>query len=331
MSSEVSTAPAGEASGASEPEERIETLEARNRELERENARLRSVTGPLVTYRHGVVLFLLVSVGAAAGTFLYPGSRDVLIAVAGTGAFGAILLGMLVQEWFLSASVSRAIYDTLCENETRIASRLGVAETSRYVPTGRESLGVRLYLSRSLDDPIPPSDALGSTAVTVDGHYSLLLEPTGAEFVDLFERTNGALPEDVRAAAVALRESVVHQFELAIGAEVADLELPSGPGRNRLRVRVWGSVLGDPGRLDHPIRSFIGVGIARVVGGPVESETWLDDNENTVLVFRWGSDDPGSDDGTPEAGADDGTPEAGADDGTFELVGDSGAERDRNP
>jgi hypothetical protein len=268
-------------------EERLEALEERNRELEVENERLRSVTGPKVSYRRAAILFILVSAVAAAGAFLYPDSRDVLIGVAGTGAFGAILLGMLVQEWLLSASVARALYETLWRNERQIASRLGVAETSRYVPTGSDSLGVRLYLSRSIEDPVPPAESLGSTVVTVDDHYTLLLEPTGSEFVGIFERTNGDLPGDVRNAAVVLREAVVEQFELAIGAEVVDLELTNGSGRNRLRVRVWGSVLGDAARLDHPIRSFFGVGLAEVVGEPVESEAWTEENDNSVLVFRW--------------------------------------------
>jgi hypothetical protein len=249
-------------------EERIAALEERNRELRVENERLQSITGPRVTYRQAAVLFLLVAAAAVGGTMLYPESRDVLIAVAGTGAFGAVLLGMLVQEWLLSASVGRALYDTLWQNERRIASRLGVAETSRYVPTGRESLGVRLYLSRSLDDPIPPPESLDSTVVSVEGHYTLLLEPTGRELFGIFERTNGDLPDDLRVAAIAL---------------------------------------GDATRLDHPIRSFIGVGLADLVGMPVESETWTDEDDNAVLAFRWedeAPDDEVTDDGLADADAD---------------------------
>lgn len=292
MASEVSRNPVRGSTGGSEVEERyeerLEALEERNRELREENERLRSITGPRVTYRRAAVLLLLVSAAATVGAFLYPESRDVLIGVAGTGAFGTVLIGMLVRDWLLSASVGRAIYDTLWRNETRIASRLGVAEATRYVPTGRESLGVRLYLSRSLEDPVPPPAALDSTVTTVDDHYALLLEPTGSEFVAVFERTNGGLPDDVRAASVALREAVVDLFELAVGAEVVDLEVSGEDERNRVRVRVWGSVLGDASRLDHPIRSFLGVALARIVDVPVESEAWTEDSGNAVLVFRWG-------------------------------------------
>lgn len=280
---------AGEATaGRSDLEKRIGALEERNRELRVENERLRSVTGPRVTYRQGAVLFTLVSAAAVAGTVLYPESRDVLIAVAGVGVFGAVLFGILVQEWLLSASISRALYDTLWRNERRIASRLRVDEASRYVPSGVDSIGVRLYLSRSFDDPIPSGASLDSTVLTVDDRYTLLLEPTGKELVDVFERTNGALPDDIQAAAVTLREAVVQEFDLAVGAEIADLRLSTDGGQNRLRVRVWGSVLGDATRLDHPIRSFIGVGLARLVEAPIESEAWTDDNDNAVLVFSWG-------------------------------------------
>lgn len=266
--------------------ERIEVLEERNRELRAENEQLRSVTGPRVTYRQAVILLTLLSAVAAVGAFLYPDARDVLLGLAGTGAFGAILLGMLVQEWFLSASVGRALYDTLQENETRIASRLGIAEASRYVPTDHESLGVRLYLSRSLDDPIPRSESLASTVITVDDHYALLLKPTGSELVNILAQTNGGLPENVQDAAVVLREAIVDLFELAIGTEIVDLEISEGT-ENRMRARVAGSVLGDAARLDHPIRSFLGVALVRIVDEPVESEAWTEDNGNTVLVYRW--------------------------------------------
>lgn len=266
-------------------EERIVTLEEQNRELKAENERLRSFSGSHVTYRRGAVLFILISATAAGGTVLYPGSRDVLIGIAGTGAFAAVLLGMFVQEWLLSASVGRAIYDTLWRNETRLASRLGIDGASRYVPTDQESLGVRLYLSRS-DDPIPSSESLASTVIAVDDHYALLLEPTGNELIATFERANGELPDDLHSAVVVLRESIVDLFELAVGAEVVDLDVLDG-SENRLRFRVAGSVLGDAARLDHPIRSLIGVALARIVDEPVESEAWTEDNGNTVLVYRW--------------------------------------------
>lgn len=320
MASEFSTRSDGVSSGGNVPEDRIEALEERNRKLELENERLRSVTGPKVSYRRAVILLLLIATAAGGGTVLYPDSRDVLLGIAGTGAFGAVLLGMLVQEWLLSASVGRAIYDTLWENETRIASRLGVAETSRYVPTGDESLGVRLYLSRSLDDPIPSSEALASTVVTVDDHYALLLEPTGGEFVTLLERSNGDLPEDLQAATVVLREAVVDLFELAVGAEVVNLEVSDG-SENRLRFRVAGSVLGDASRLDHPIRSLLGVALARIVDQPVESEAWTQDNGNTVFVFRWNE---ASERSTEVSRLEE-------NDDVSELVGAGRTGRDRNP
>ena len=292
MVSEFDVATDGTESQAPGDEERVEALEERVRELEATNERLRSVNGPRVTYRAAVILLLLVSAVAAGGTVIYPGSRDVLIGIAGTGAFGAVLLGMLVQERLLSASVSRALYDTLCRNESRLASRLRVAECSRYVPNGRDSLGVRLYLTRSLEDPIPPSESLDSTVVTVNDHYALLLEPTGHELVDLFERTDNELPGTVELATVVLREAVVQQFEIADSVEVVDLEFADGSGRNRMRVRVWGSVLGDAARLDHPIRSLVGVALARIVDSPVESEARAEDEGSALLTSRWSGDPP---------------------------------------
>lgn len=269
-----------------ELEKRLEELKTQNKALKAENKRLRSVTGPRVTYRQAVVLLLLISAAAAGGVFLYPDSRDILIGIAGIGAFGATLLGMLIQEWLLSASVCRTIFDTLWENETQIASRLGVAEASRYVPTDQEDLGVQLYLSRSIDDPIPASESLGSTVVSINNSYGLSLEPTGNELLALLERTNGELPEDVQVAALMLQEAIVDLFELAIGAEVLEIEL-SDNSENRLRFRVAGSVLGDAARLDHPIRSLIGVALAQVANKPIESEAWTEDNGNTVYVFSW--------------------------------------------
>ena len=72
----------------------------------------------------------------------------------------------------------------------------------------------------------------------------------------------------------------------------ATLEFADGPGRNRMRVRVWGSVLGDAARLDHPIRSFVGVALARIVDSPVESEARAEDEGSALLTFRWSGDPP---------------------------------------
>ena len=291
MASEFGTGSTGAGEG-SELEERVETLEERNRELEAENERLRSITGPWMTYRRASVLLVLLSAVALAGTVVYPGSRTLLLGIAGTGAFGAVLLGALIRERFLSAPVSGAIYDTLWRNETRLASRLRVAETERYVPNDRDSLGVRLYLTRSLEDPIPPSESLDSTVFELEDHYALLLDQTGRAFVELYERTNEDLPETVQLATVVLREAVVQEFELADSVDIVDLEFADGPGRNRMRVRVWGSVLGDAARLDHPIRSFVGVALARIVDSPVESEARAEDEGSALLTFRWSGDPP---------------------------------------
>lgn len=270
----------------SDLEKRIEALEKKNRSLKAENEQLRSVAGSRLTYRRAAILFVLISATAAGGAVVYPDSRDVLIGIAGTGAFGAVLLGILVQEWLISASVGRAIYETLWQNERQLASRLGTDGVSRYLPPDEGSLGVRLYLSRSLDDPTPPSDSLASSVISVDDHYALLLEPTGNEFIAILERTNGDLPEDIQAATAVLKEAIVDLFELAVGAEVADLDLSEG-SENRVRFRVAGSVLGDAARLDHPIRSIIGVALARIADEPVESEAWTEDNGVSVFVYQW--------------------------------------------
>lgn len=267
-------------------------LEDRVRELESENERLRTVTGSRRRYRAGVILLSLLAMVAVGGTVVYPESRDVLIGIAGTGAFAAVLLGTLVRGRVLSASVGRAIYDVMWENEVEIASRLGADETARYVPTGEEPPDVRLYLSRSVEDPIPPSESLTATVVRIDERFGLLLEPTGQRFLDLFERTNGGLPDRVAPATPVLREAVVQQFELADYVEVVETDLSEDSGRNRLAVRVRGSVLGDASRLDHPIRSFIAVALARIVNRPVTSEGSTDANGSTTLTFQWNSEPP---------------------------------------
>jgi hypothetical protein len=87
-----------------------------------------------------------------------------------------------------------------------------------------------------------------------------------------------------------------------------------------MRFRVAGSVLGDAARLDHPIRSLLGVGLARVTDEPVESEAWTEDNGNTVFVFRWRTE--------PEQSSAASRPESNGE--SSEPVG-ARAARDRNP
>ena len=274
MASEFGTGSTGAGEG-SELEERVEILEERNRELEAENERLRSITGPWMTYRRASVLLVLLSAVALAGTVVYPGSRTLLLGIAGTGAFGAVLLGALIRERFLSAPVSGAIYDTLWRNETRLASRLRVAETSRYVPNDRDSLGVRLYLTRSLEDPIPPSESLDSTVFELEDHFALLLDPTGRAFVELYERTNDDLPESAQLATVVLREAVVQEFEHASLPRQSISTPRTAPVGNSCD-SASESVLRDVFRLDPPVvrrpRSREGRRRAHRTGGVDRSE-----------------------------------------------------------
>ncbi|WP_324666123.1 MFS transporter [Haloarcula sediminis] len=261
------------------------TLRTQLELLEEENDRLREeyVRARQNQYRRTALAFGGLGVVAALGGILFPAAQTVLFALAGTGAFLAVLTHYLTPEQFLPASLGGTIYGALAANEGAIVAELGLRDERVYVPTDD---GVRLFVPQHAEYVIPDAEALADVfVVTSDTNpRGLSLEPTGDGLADEFERAvTGEPGTDADTIATQAGDALVEQFELVESA-TTDVD-PSG---GRVTVAVAGSVHGDITRFDHPVVSFLGSVTARRLGAPVTAESKSTDEDDSYrITLTW--------------------------------------------
>ncbi|WP_321112670.1 hypothetical protein [Halorussus salinisoli] len=274
----------------------VEELRAQVAVLEEENDRLRREYARSKRARHRQTALGLFAVGlvAVVGGLALPASRDVLFALGGTGLFAGVLTYYLTPEQFLPASVGESVYSSLAETGASIRAELGLADATVYVPQSeRTTRDERVFVPQRDDYELPDDDALARTFVTAEGRRrGVAFEPVGESLVSEFEHAlSGSLAGDPETLADQLADGVVQQFELARGLD-SDVD----PGERRVTVGVAGSAFGRVDRFDHPIQSFLAVGLARGLGRPVEVETVRasdgdGDDYEYLVTCRWQSTD----------------------------------------
>jgi hypothetical protein len=253
-----------ETEDAAELAARIELLEAENRRLREEYARARRSN-----YRR--TAFGMGAIGAVAllGALAFPANATVLVSLAAIGFFGALLTYYLTPERFVAATVGEGVYAATAENGDAIVGELGLSERRRYLPREAATREATLYVPQDGDDPLPDADALDSTFVVgEDGARGLALRPVGGALFTEFERAlAGPLAGEPGPLADQLADGLTAEFELA-DAVVPDLE-ESGSG---CAFGIDGSAFGAVDRFDHPIASFLAVGLAVGLDQPVDVE-----------------------------------------------------------
>lgn len=254
---------------------RADLLEAENRRLRAEYARLRQSRN-----RTRALGLLAIAILAVAGAAAFPGVRDVLFVLAAIGAIGGVLTYYLSPGAFVAADVGERIYAALAGNLADLAGSLGLDDRRLYVP-GHEESACRLFVPHHPDVDLP-DDAVDGPIVTDEETRGLVLEPTGHALFEAFER---GLTTDLatRPGSLAnqLTDALVEQFELATSAE-ASVE-PA-----QVTVAISESAVGDVDRFDHPIASFLATGLAIGLEQPVDLEVTRGDGRADWLVTcRW--------------------------------------------
>lgn len=291
-----SGAPAGRSDSPPEVDDlraEVELLRDENRALRRAYAHSRRST-----YRRTALGLLAVGVVALCGAAFLPDARDVLVSLGAVGAFGAVLTYYLTPEGFIAASVGERVYAALDESARRLVDELGLSTDRVYVPTDGTA-PARLYVPRREGGDPPGADALESVLVVDgDGARGVSLVPTGGNLFEEFERALvEPLGETPSAALAQLTDAVVEEFELAAGAD-ADLDAAGG----RATVRVSDDAYGGADRLDHPVASLLGVGLANALDAPITVES-ADGGEDLLVTCRWSAD---GDRRAPDADPDEG-------------------------
>lgn len=236
-------------------------------------------------YRRTAVGFFLVGLLALGGGFAFPGSRTVLFALGGTGVFVGLLTVFLTPERFLAADVGEGVYAAHAATGEALTAELGLSDDRVYVPTSTPDDPVRLYVPQRSTDALVDDEALRSVfVVSDDDRRGLSLTPTGGALFAEFERVLvgdlGTVPDELAGQLVdGLREG----FELV---EAASWELDADA--TQLTFGLSGCAYGSLQRFDHPIVSFLAVGVARGLDEPVRVDVADGGRADVVVSCRWG-------------------------------------------
>lgn len=270
--------PYGDVDAPSGPEDlraRLAVRTAENRRLHRALAR-----ADRSRYRRTAAGMALLGILALAGAAVLPAERSVLLALAGTGLFAAVLTWTLTPERFLPASVGERVHAAHAANQDALCAELGLQDERVYVPTS--SAPATLFVPQCPDFELP--DDLDHLLVVTEEPTArgIALETTGSRLYEAFRRSLAGDPAtDAGPLAAQLADAVVETFELADGASVArDREGAA------VAVRVEEPAFGDLDAVDHPIVSVVATGLAAELDRPVTASVAAGESTDAVLEFR---------------------------------------------
>lgn len=255
---------------------RLETLESEIERLETELSAARRTS-----YRRTAIGLAVLGALAVAGAAAFPGVRTVLLALGGTGLFGALLTYYLTPERFVGATVATGVYRALAGNLEAIAAELELSDAAVYIRVDGDP-PARLYVPEQPPAVagVPDADTLRDTFVVTPEHRGLSLRPTGGPLAAEFRDATTTVPDAPGALVRAASEALVEQFELV---DAADPDVGDG----RATIRVADSTYGPVDRLDHPVASFLATTLATTLADPIELDVTPDGDGEYLVTCRW--------------------------------------------
>lgn len=249
--------------------------------LEREVARLREqyATVQRTRYRRLALGFAVVGLLALAGAVVLAPVRTVLVALGGTGLFGAVMTYYLTPERFVPAEVSERITADLASNQAALVAELGLQDDRVYVPRPDRPVA-RLFVPREPDYVVPDAGELDRVLVVPEDEAGrgVAFTPAGnALFVEFEQIRDAPLAAEVDRLVDQLCEGLTDGFELVDRADVT-----VDATTDQVTVRFTGSVYGGPDRFDHPALSFVAVGLARGLDSTVVAAPKADDDRDVL-------------------------------------------------
>jgi hypothetical protein len=257
----------------------LERLQVENERLREEYHRARRVEYGRTALGLGVVGILAVGAGV-----LFPSAREALLIIGAIGLFSAVLTRFVTPGQFLPVDVAEGVYDAVDESRGALVAELGLSGSARYVPLDEGST-VRLFVPQNDQVPLPSAGDLRSTLVVSQDtpRRGVAFTPTGRTLFREFEDTlQGELSETPRSAAQELAEGLTDGLELV---DSVDVEVDTDSRRVSLRLRdvPFGAV----DRVDHPVVSFVGVGLATGLGTPISVADARRDESEAVVSYVW--------------------------------------------
>ncbi|UTF52077.1 hypothetical protein [Natronosalvus rutilus] len=225
--------------------------------------------------------FVAIGVFCFAAGFVVSAGREVLFSLGGIGLFASVLTYGVTGTRSIEARDGAEVYKTCATNLEAITATFGSNTERIYVPNpdGVES-EARLFVPAAVDGGV--QDAAGFSIVD-SGERGLVLEPTGATLFREFER---ALDEPVATSPELLVEqltdSLKRRFEF-----VTDADATVRPDERVVTITISGSVFGPLDQFDHPVASFLAVGLAVGLDRRISFEATALSNDGTwVLEYR---------------------------------------------
>lgn len=263
-----------------------EELAARVTTLEAENERLRNAVAAVQRRRYRYTALGLAIVGGVAlfGAALFPPLQTVLIALGGTGLFGATLTYFLTPERFVSASVGERIYGTLADNEAAIIDDLDLRGDPVVVPTSGAAAPARVFVPQRPDADPPEADDMAAPFVT-GRENGLAVEPTGAALYEVLTDAVGTMPSNAGRIAAVTGDALVEQFELIDAVDVDAEE------EGRVTMAVDGSAYGPIDRFDHPVASLLATTLAVELETPVTVDVESTERVDWTVTCRFDASD----------------------------------------
>jgi hypothetical protein len=280
----------GERTGADRLESRDEMarLRAENERLRNEYDRTRCVQ-----YRQTAVGLAGVGGVALVAGALFPTAREVFVVLGGIGFFAAVLTWLITPERFLPADIAEGVYDAVHTSRRDLVTELDLADELVYVPLVEGDI-VRLFVPQYEGMPLPEDALLREALVVPDrgDERGVTFTPTGTTLYREFAHSlKEPLADDPLNAALQLADGISDGLEVvdrsAIDVEVTFKE-------DRLSIELIDPPFGDADRFDHPVVSFVGIGLANATQRPVHVADVVVSDERSLVTYSWET--------TPEAG-----------------------------
>jgi len=234
-------------------------------------------------YYTGIGMLLICAAGLLAGAFLFAAVREMLVALSVAAIFGAILLYLVTPERFITASVAGSVTAVMNSNIEALVETTGVVRTPRYVPT---TDGVKLFFPSVAVVSTPPTETLVSADEGSQIEDGIVLEPSAKRLVAALGDGAADDYQTLSETLGLLSSAMVGQFGLADGATIESID------DQHATVRVRGSIFDDSTRFDHPIQSFLAVGLAMRVEATVRPTMTVEDSGDLLITFRLGPAEP---------------------------------------
>lgn len=240
--------------------------------------------------------FGLLGVVALGSALILPEVRTALLVIGATGLFAALFVAYRGSDSDAGESIEEGVYTAAAANTSGLIEELELRGPEMYVPLGDQadsrdvSAPVRLFVPQRIDYSLPEREAIRSTRLVTGGARSrgLALVPTGGVLLKRFQSARSEpLERELPSGAETLVRALTDHFEL-----VRDARMESSLEDREISVAVSGSRCGTVDRVDHPVSSLLGAGLAVVLDRAVTVDvTSEDERADFIVTCRWESEE----------------------------------------